>query len=222
MKTIYNVYEGLLKGQKSTLDNGEEAIFEVIEEFLKENYNGKWIISKKPNKDGLYEVSSNENIKVKNTNITSLTNGLFIWTSVKGNFNCSGCKSLKTLEGAPEEVEGDFSCYDCNLLKTLEGSPKEVGGYFSCYDCNLLKTLKGAPEDVEGGFYCSYCEELKSLKGAPEYVGGNFSCHSCNLLKTLDGAPEEVGGDFSCFNCGKVFSEDDIKKVSNINGNIYC
>ena len=157
MKTLKEyINEGLLRGQQSTLDSGEEAVYALIEEFLKENYLGKWIISDKPNKDGLYEVSSNESVKVKNTKITSLTNDLFIWTSVKGSFYCAGCNSLKSLKGAP----------------------KEVGGY--------------------------------------------FDCSSCKSLKSLDGAPEEVGTYFDCSNCGKSFIEDDIKKVSKVNTNIYC
>ena len=117
MKTLKKyMYEGLLKGQQSTLDSGEESVYALIEEFLKENYLGKWIISDKPNKDGLYEVSSNESVKVTNMKITSLTNDLFIWTIVKGNFSFSYCNSLKTLKGAPEIVKGDFSCSGCNGL----------------------------------------------------------------------------------------------------------
>ena len=157
MKTLKKyMYEGLLKGQQSTLDSGEEAVYALIEIFLKENYLGKWIISDKPNKDGLYEVSSNESVKVTNMKITSLTNYLFIWTIVKGSFSCSHCNSLKTLEGAPKEVGSDFTCSNCN--------------------------------------------SLKSLKGAPEIVKGNFTC----------------------YNCGELFTKDDIKKISKINGNINC
>ena len=179
MKTLKEyIYEGLLRGQQSTLDSGEDVVYTLIEEFLKENYLGKWIISDKPNKDGLYEVSSNESVKVKNTKITSLTNDLFIWTSVKGSFYCRNCSRLESLDGAPEEVGGSFYCAGCNSLKSLKGAPKEVGGY--------------------------------------------FDCSSCKSLKSLDGAPEEVGTYFDCSNCGKSFIEDDIKKVSKVNTNIYC
>ena len=150
------IYEGLLRGQKSTLDNGEEVVYALMEEFLKENYSGNWIISEKPNKDGVYEVSSNESIRVKNTKITSLTNDLFIWTSIKGS----------------------FFCYHCSELKSLKGSPKEVGYYFDCSNCNSLKSLEGAPEDA--------------------------------------------GNCFDCINCGKSFTKDDVKKISKVNGNIYC
>ena len=109
---------------------------------------------------------------------SSLTNGIFQWGKVGGVFNCSHCKSLKTLEGAP----------------------KEVGGYFEC----------------------SHCTSLKTLEGAPEKVGWSFFCKDCNSLKSLEGAPKEVGWEFDCSRCGTQFTEDDVKKVSNVKKEIYC
>ena len=43
-------------------------------------------------------------------------------------------------------------------------------------------------------FYCDYNKSLKSLKGAPKKVDGYFCCHKC------------VG----------QFTEDDVKKISNV------
>ena len=218
------IEEGLLRGQQSTIDSGEEAVYVLIEEFLKENYLGKWIISEKPNKDGLYEVTSNGRIpiRVKNKQITSLTNNLFIWTGVKGDFYCDNCNELKSLEGAPKIVEGSFCCAVCNKLKSLEGAPKEVEGVFYCNDCEKLESLEGAPKEVEGVFYCRNCSGLKSLKGAPKKVGEGFNCSGCNSLKSLEGAPKEVGTYFDCHNCGKSFIKDDIRRISKVFGNIYC
>ena len=174
-----NLYESILSDIDVTLTDSDIKVTHIlIQKYLEDNYNGNWIISEKPNKDGLYEVSSNKSIKVKNKQIVSLTNDLFIWTSVKGYFDCSSCKSLKSLKGAPEEVEGTFYCYDCSGLKSLDGAPKKV----------------------EGTFYCRNCSRLESLKGAPK----------------------EVRTYFDCSNCGKSFTEDDIKKVSKVNTNIYC
>ena len=240
-----DLYESILNDIDTTLADSDVKVTHIlIQKYLEDNYNGNWIISEKPNKDGLYEVSSNKSIKVKNKQIISLTNDLFIWTSVKGGFNCSGCNGLESLEGAPVIVKGDFNCSDCNGLKSLEGAPKKVEGIFYCYDCGGLKSLEGAPKKVEGtfycrncsrleslegapeevggGFYCAGCNSLKSLKGAPKEVGGYFDCSSCKSLKSLDGAPKEVGTYFDCSNCGKSFIEDDIKKVSKVNTNIYC
>ena len=164
---------------EDNIDNIDESIKDQIKQFLNDNFKNasNCIISKKPNKDGKFEVSSKGNIEVKNKSITSLTNGLFIWTNIKGDFTCSNCNSLTSLEGAPKEVKGDFNCYNCNLLISLEGAPEEVGGYFSCEYCNSLKSLEGAPKEVVGGFYC--------------------------------------------IKCGCYFTQEDVKKTSNIKGIIY-
>ena len=138
-------------------------------------------------------------IKFKN-NITSLTNGNFQWGFVSGSFNCYDCKSLETLKGSPEEIKGNFICAYCDLLTSLEGALKKVEGNFSCSYCNSLKTLEGAPKTVIGEFRCGHCPSLKSLKGAPK----------------------EVGDDFYCRECGTKFTSDDVKKVSNVKGGIYC
>ena len=115
----------------------DKIVKDEIKAFLKENYTGVSLckISRKPNLDGKYEVSSPKHIEVKNNNITSLTNGMFIWTTVDGHFNCSYCNSLTSLKGAPKEVNGAFYCYSCKSLTSLEGAPKVVSGWFYCYGC---------------------------------------------------------------------------------------
>ena len=72
---------------------------------------------------------------------------------------------------------------------------------------------------VDGHFNCSN-NDLVSLGGSPEYVYGSFDC-SFNKLKSLKGGPKEVYGNFDCsHNKGKVFTEDEIRKVSNIAGDV--
>ena len=83
-----------------------------------------------------------------------------------------------------------------------------------------MKSLDGAPEKVHKCFSCEYCNSLKSLKGAPKKIGGYFSCGYCNSLKSLEGAPKEVDGDFYCTDYYKRFSKEDVKKVSNVEGDI--
>ena len=204
------------------------------------------------------------------TNTDSLcNNGMFQWGEFEGCFDCSYCKSLTTLEGAPEKVGGDFKCNGCKLLKTLEGAPEKVGWSFSCTECHSLTSLKGAPKEINMSFYCNYCKSLKTLEGAPEEIGGffncmdcpkltslkgapkkvgsfrvgpwldpncsltsleggpkevreDFNCSLCNSLKTLEGGPKVVGGDFKCYSCGTKFTEEDVKKVSNVKRKIYC
>ena len=245
MLKMKSLRESLL--DNDLVDKTDEIIIKnEIEEFLKANYNcrGSIKISEKPNKDDLYEVSSNSAVEVTNKNIISLTNGMFIWSTVDGSFFCNNCKFLKSLEGAPEKVEGGFYCIGCDNLISLDGAPKEVGGTFDCSDCQSLKSLDSAPKKVGRNFDCSNCTSLKSLKsspkevggnfdcsgckylelleGAPKEVGGDFNCSYCDSLKSLDGAPKEIGGTFYCFNCAGQFTEDDVKKISNVKNNIIC
>ena len=129
------------------IKNIDKDIKICIKQFLKDNFKGysNCKISRNPNGDSKYEVSSKGPVEVKNKQITSLTNGLFIWTNVSGNFYCEHCNSLKSLEGAPEKVEGDFYCDYCNSLKSLKGAPKEVHRDFICNDCGIEFTK----EDVK-------------------------------------------------------------------------
>ena len=155
--------------------------------------------------------------------IISLNNNdLFQWGKMGGDFDCTYCTNLKSLEGAPKEVGYDFSCAHCKSLKSLEGAPEEVGGSFSCNDCHSLKNLEGAPKKVVRGFYCNYCKSLTTLEGAPEEVGRDFNCTDCDSLTSLKGAPKEVGGDFDCRYCETEFTEEDINKVSEVKGKILC
>ena len=195
MKTLY---ESLL--DDNLVEKTDKMIKDEIKAFLKANYKGSIKISRKPNTDNKYEVSSTTNIEVKNKNITSLTNGMFIWATVDGYFNCAMCKSLKSLKGAPKEIAYNFNCNHCIGLESLEGAPKEIIKDFKCANCQSLKILKGVPEKVGGGFNCSFCGSLKSLKGAPKEVGGNFECKHCKIK----------------------FIENDIKKVSNVKKDIIC
>ena len=202
----------------------DKMIKDEIKAFLKENYTGVSLckISRKPNSDGKYEVSSPKHIEVKNNNITSLTNGMFIWTTVDGSFEVIYCNSLKSLEGAPKKVGKGFRCSNCNSLKSLEGAPEKVGGGFYCRSCNSLESLEGAPEKVEGGFSCNDCDSLTSLKGASKKVGGGFYCATCNSLKSLEGAPKKIDGGFYCNKCAGRFTIEDVKKISNVKGEIKC
>ena len=187
---------------ESLLDDFDEIAGKVnpraeVERFLKDHveYFNKLIISDKPNKNGFYEVSSKGNVTFTGKdNPPRLTNGLFVWTSIKGDFDCSYNMGLETLEGGPTDVMISFLCHHCPKLESLEGAPKKIG-------CD---------------FEIDYCENLKSLKGAPKSIFANFSCCNCNSLKSLKYGPEKVGGDFSCANCGKKFTEQDVTKLVNV------
>ena len=173
MKTLY---ESLLDDFDTLVNNADPR--KTIEEFLDQNFSGTWHISDKPNKDGYYEVSSNFSIHGLPTKLSSLTNGLFIWTKVKGSFSCQHCAKLTSLEGGPKEVGKIYCCSYCPNLKTLKGGP-DFAGHFDCSWNDNLVSLEGGPKTVQYDFLCSYCPKLKSLKGAPKITGKCFTCNYC-------------------------------------------
>lgn len=202
----------------------ENDVRSEIEQFLNEYYTFDSVkISKNVNKDGMYELTAVGDVEVSDMRIKSLTNGTFVWKSVKGSFICSFCTELTSLEGAPEIVDDVFSCENAINLKSLNGAPKKVGRDFICSGCKSLVDLKGAPKSVPNGmFLCDYCFSLKSLNGAPKTVGSDFRCHNCVSLKSLKDAPKTVGEDFTCFDCGTTFTEEDVDKICNVGGFVSC
>ena len=141
MKTLK---EYIIEGIFDIEDNIEDLSVEsLIEDFIKENYNttAKIQIKKKGDK---YIVSTKGDVFVKNKNITELTNGLFEWGVVGGDFYCRNCTSLESLKGAPEKVDGYFNCSRCTSLESLEGAPEKVGRSFYCKRCRK----KFTEEDV--------------------------------------------------------------------------
>ena len=244
MKNLYDyIQEGILDNANKQLKDLDSAIHKnVVDEiinYITENYTvakSNLKVSKKTNSDGKYIVNSKRSVVVKNKDIESIDNELFVWGKVDGNFECYNCHKLKNLIGSPEYVGGNFSCCNCTGLITLMGSPKEVMKDFDCRHCANLKTLEGCSEIVNGNFYCTYCKGLISLKGAPRKTG-NFTCYGCESLVTLEGAPDkvwcfdcreckslaslngaskEVGMHFQCYNCKVFFTKDMVRAVSNI------
>ena len=215
---IYEV--SLTEGLLDRVKNKDVDHKILVEEFLKENYKIHGSYTIKETKEG-FVVNVKSYIEVINKNITSLTNGLFEFGEVGKYFNCECCNNLKSLEGAPKEVGGAFKCDNCRSLTTLEGAPENVGWGFYCSECDLLTSLKGAPQKVGWSFDCSHCESLKTLEGSPKEVGENFDCSHCESLKTLEGAPQKVGKNFYCINCGTQFTEDDVKKYTNVKKRIF-
>ena len=94
-------------------------------------------------------INSKSNITIRDTD---LVDGKlpFKFGRVDGYFDCDGCTSLTSLEGAPQKVGRDFYCSNCTSLTSLEGSPQEVGGDFDCRMCTSLTSLEGAPKKIGG------------------------------------------------------------------------
>ena len=150
-----------------------------------------------------------------------ILDGKFIvpFGEIKGDFDCVGCTSLTSLEGAPKEVKGSFCCYHCTSLTSLEGAPKKVGWSFNCNCCTSLTSLVGAPEEIHRSFECTNCDSLTSLEGAPKKIGRCFDCNNCKNLTSLVGLPEKVGGFFDCSACENLTSIEDLPKE--IGGDLY-
>ena len=116
---------------------------------------------------------------------------------IKGNVDLRGLCLFKLPDFLSDvEVTGDFMCSD-NKLTSLEGCPKSVGRYFWCHN-----------------------NQLPSLKGCPKSVGGDFHC-SNNQLTSLKGCPKSVGGNFYCDNNPKKFTEEEVRRVCMVKGNVY-
>lgn len=191
------VSESLLDDIEKTysITPAEFGIIEEIQKFIDENYEYESIkISDKPNRKGKYEVFGKGEVSIKDRYIENLTNGLFVWTHIDGDFFCGRTYRLLSLEGAPTTVSGAFSCGDSNI-KSLKGGPVKVGE-FSCSFNDNMTNLVGAPKEVTGDFSCSFCKKLRTLKGVPEKVGGKFSISYNHALRNLDYLPKEIGGNF--------------------------
>lgn len=223
MKTIYNIYEGILGDIEDRLESSND-IKAVIEEFIDNLYDCSYTISNKPNKDGKYEVSSNGDVKIKkgpgSHGVKSLTNGLFVWSTVQGDFRISLMQKLESLDGCPKKVQGTFDIRWTNI-KSLKGCPEYVGGKLMFSYCNYLETMEYAPNYV-GEYICiDSCKTLKSLKGLPDKINGDLYFDDCPNIKSLDGIPSIIKGNLFCKRCGEKFMKRDIKKRCTVGGKIY-
>lgn len=141
------------------------------------------------NKEGKYQ-NWNRDIKITDAD---LINGHFpIKFGRVEAFNCNNCKTLTSLQGAPEFCM-HFDCSGCDKLTSLDGSPLSITGHYSCKNCNGLTSLKGATQNVSMAFHCDNCGKLQTLEGAPSKVW-DFTATNCTKLRTLKGGPSIVKG----------------------------
>ena len=115
-------------------------------------------------------------------------------------------------------IRGEVDLTELYLTELLDLSAVEVTGSFYCQHNNLT-SLEGAPHTVGGHFDCQG-NNLTSLEGAPHTVGGYFSCEE-NPLKSLKGIPKYIGGKFFIdIRLKDNFTENYIRDLSNIQGNV--
>ncbi|MBR5298532.1 MAG: hypothetical protein IKU29_11805 [Parabacteroides sp.] len=191
MKTLNEYIEESILDIDDLIANDDK----FIEDWLKKNCRlyGPYTI-----KNSVVDVNGSVRI---NKNVKSID---IQFGNVHGDFDCSECQKLTSLEGCPKWVEYDFDCSGCNSLTSLEGAPEKVEHIFWCKNCTKLETLKGAPKSVGGSFLCTSCVKLKNLKGAPEFVYTYFECSDCVNLESLEGSPRHVQMDFRLSRCTKL------------------
>ncbi len=95
------------------------------------------------------------------------------------------------------DVEGNVNLFNCNL-SSIDIQFNNVGGYFNC-NFNNLKSLKGCPKIVNGWFGCGY-----------------------NNLTSLKYCPKTVRKIFDCSHNSKKITKEEVKKVCDVKGKIYC
>ena len=115
--------------------------------------------------------------------------------------------------------KGNLSLSDLKLTK-LPDILKDitVGGSFYC-TFNNLTSLENCPKTIGRDFYCDN-NLLTTLAGAPTSVGRNFIC-SGNNLTSLAGAPKTVGGFFDCRGNPVQFTEEQVRAVCNVKGEVF-
>lgn len=104
----------------------------LVEEFVKNNYDVTGKLRMFEVLDKIMVECADGKISVKNTDMEYLTNGMFAFAYVK-TFNCSKCKNLKSLEGAPKTCD-TFDCSFCSTLKSLDGCPTQAKQFY-CVSC---------------------------------------------------------------------------------------
>lgn len=197
---------------ESLLDDEDELVNDnttLIEQFLNDNY---IIKNTYTIKNGIVDVDGDVRISWDTqSDITELTNGMFEFGTINGDFIINDCINLKTLKGGPKRVKGDFLCNYCEKLKSFEYAPYEIEGAFVTIDCGVT-SLKGLPKRIKfigltqcdnlidldyipdaDKYILSDCAKLKSLKGLPQDHEYSLDVSGCKKLKTLEGCGKKMG-----------------------------
>lgn len=157
MKTIYeSIFD---------VDNNVDDVdVTVIEKFLSENYGPGFTISDRPNKDGKYEVTCQSGVVLQNRNIKSLTNNMFVFTEINGDFEIKNADQIEDLTGSPNIVRGCLAINQCKKLKSLKGISECVGKVY-IDSCPRLKSIDYMPKTIYGmvDYHNSECSEYDDI-----------------------------------------------------------
>lgn len=182
MKSLYKfITEGVLSDIDDTILNG--TTYMDVENWLNEHYNIKGTYDINVLKNDCV-VNVNGDIRMKNNRggHDSLTNGMFRFGTINGNFDAN-YQNLRDLKGSPRIVTGSFSINHNNKLFTCEGGPNKVYSIVLAYTCT---SLEGMPQEVESFIMCTD-SNLKSLKGCGKANHYDFS--GSPFLESLEGIP---------------------------------
>lgn len=176
MKTLKTIiYEGLLKGQDTTLDQGQDDLdamtIQSIEKKLLDS--NRYYIHNPIKKRKDYEIRKTRGKWVVDINgdLTvygmdeAITDGSFSFGFVKGQY-CVSCG------------------YGNTTLKSLQYGPIEVGEQMFIFWGEKLKDLQHCPERIHGDFEIN-ASGIETLKYFPKFVGRNVRVADCANLKDL-------------------------------------
>lgn len=201
MKSLYTfITEGVLSDIDDTISNGTTYV--DVENWLNEHYNinGTYDINVLKN-DCIVNVDGDVRMKITRGGYDSLTNGMFRFGTVNGNFDAN-YQSLKNLEGSPRVVTGKFTIDNNTCEFTCEGGPDKVYGIKLGTNCISLEDM---PQEVESFVICIN-SKLKTLKGCGKAKHYDFS--ESLVLESLEGMP-----DGEC-----IINLNGCKKLKNLKG----
>lgn len=165
MKTLK---ESLLTDTKTKVTTVKTTIIgssrELIQDYLKKNYNGNAHVSNNPNKDGLYEVECDGILQVK-PECRELAPG-FVFKYVS-QFVISGNKHIKNLHGIPKQ---------CNYLELENLDIKNLDGLEECNG-----------DDAGFSLWITRCHKLKNMTGADRALLRGLRIKECNGIVDLTG-----------------------------------
>ena len=162
---MISLKEALVRKNRGT--DVDPIIKEEILSFLSSTYS-----TFKDNQYSIYKnkdkwiVDVDGSIKVVDDNIYHLTNDLFEFGVVNGDFDCRDCENLNSLKGAPEQRE-KFVCSHCPKSTNLKGISKKINYGIWCGGCENLKSIDDISSDFKGALYITSVDDfdLSKFKG---------------------------------------------------------
>ena len=125
----------------------DELPKELVISFIKDNYHidGSLEIHGNYNGYGKFVVDCDGDVVLKNKELTSLTDELFVWGCVDGDFDCS-CSNIECLYGAPGYVLNGSSKWveisGSNETESIKYSCEEILNVIDADENNIVDANK--------------------------------------------------------------------------------